>query len=209
VIKLYPILDTAALHAKNCSLAVASAALLAAGARLLQIRHKEHWSREFFGEVEEVANQCQRRGAALIVNDRADFALLLDAGLHVGQDDLTAADARRVIGGARTLGLSTHNAAQLTAAAEEPVNYVALGPIFGTSNKDNPDPVVGIERLKTYRALAPQPLVAIGGIRRSNARQVLEAGADSLAVIGDLLPDTCNEFTIRTRFEEWQRLLNM
>jgi thiamine-phosphate pyrophosphorylase len=209
VIKLYPVLDTIALQKRNCSLLTAGTALLGAGAQLLQIRHKDHWSREVFAEAEAVANLCQKHGAALIVNDRADFALLLDAGLHVGQDDLSPADARRVIGEARTLGLSTHGAEQLQTAAAAPVSYVALGPIFSTTNKEQPDPEVGLERLAEWRSLVPQPLVAIGGITRSNARQVLEAGADSLAVIGDLLPDPCTESTLKERFDEWQRLLNL
>jgi thiamine-phosphate pyrophosphorylase len=207
--KLYPILDTAALEQRSCPLSTASNALLNGGARILQIRHKAFWSREIFAEAESVASQCRQHGARLIINDRADFAVLLNAGLHVGQDDLPAADARKLIGSDRTLGLSTHNAAQLALAASEPADYIALGPIFGTANKDNPDPVVGLDHLAAWRKLAPQPLVAIGGITRNNATDVLAAGADSVAVIGDLLPEPCNEFTLRERMDEWQRLLNL
>jgi len=207
--KLYPILDTAALAQRHCSLTIAASALLSAGASLLQIRHKQHWSRDTFAEAQVIAELCRKHGAQLIVNDRADFALLLDAGLHVGQEDLPPADARRLIGTERLLGFSTHNAEQLVAAANEPVNYVALGPIFNTSNKENPDPEVGLANLSAWRSLVPQPLVAIGGITRANALAVLDAGADSLAVIGDLLPAICTDSTLRERYESWQRLLNL
>jgi len=209
VTKLYSILDTAALRKRNCSLRIAATALLTAGARLLQIRCKEDWSREIFDDARVIADLCQKYSAELIINDRADFALLLNAGLHIGQDDLLPPDARRVIGNVRTLGFSTHNAVQLIAAANQPATYVALGPIFTTSNKDQPDPEVGLSNLAAWRSLVPQPLVAIGGITRGNARQVLDAGADSLAVIADLLPDPCTESTLRERFEEWQRVLEI
>jgi thiamine-phosphate pyrophosphorylase len=206
--KLYPILDTAALEQRNCSLSTASKALLGSGARLLQIRHKAFWSRETFAEVEAVASLCRDHDAKLVINDRADFAMLLDAGLHVGQADLPAAAARKLIGYSQPLGLSTHNAAQLADAAFEPADYIALGPIFGTANKLNADPIVGLEQLAAWRKLAPQPLVAIGGITRQNAKAVLAAGADSVAVIGDLLPEICNEHTLRERMDEWHHLLS-
>jgi thiamine-phosphate pyrophosphorylase len=102
------------------------------------------------------------------------------------------------------LGFSTHNEAQLRAAASEPVDYLALGPIFGTSTKLNPDPVVGVDELRRLRALTTRPLVAIGGITRANALSVLDAGADSVAVIGDLFPDDGN---IRGRVEQWISLV--
>jgi thiamine-phosphate pyrophosphorylase len=207
--KLYPILDTSALEQRNCSLGMAAKAMLDSGAKLLQIRHKAFWSRDTYSLAESVADQCRQHGVTLVINDRADFAMLLGSGLHVGQDDLPPSDARRLIGPSSTLGLSTHNAEQLADAAAEPADYVALGPIFGTANKDNPDPVVGLDQLAAWRTLVPQPLVAIGGITRHNAKAVLAAGADSVAVIGDLLPEPCNEFTLRERMEEWQRLLNL
>ncbi len=207
--KLYPILDTRALQHRHCSLLTACAAILGAGAKLLQIRHKDHWSRIVFAETGEVAELCAKHGAQLIVNDRADFALLLNAGLHVGQDDVAPSDARQLIGPGRTLGFSTHDDAQLRAAALQPVDYVAIGPIFVTASKENPSPMVGLEKLAPWRKLVPQPLVAIGGITRSNALSVLEAGADSLAVIGDLLPETCDDYHLRERFDLWQRLLNL
>lgn len=206
--KLYPILDTAALKRRNCTLSTAANALLTGGVKLLQIRHKAFWSREVFHEAAAIADQCDKHGATLIINDRADFAMLLNAGLHVGQDDLPASAARRLIGPTPILGLSTHSQAQLAQAAAEPANYVALGPIFGTGNKENPDPVVGLDRLAAWREQIPQPLVAIGGITRDNAISVFKAGADSVAVIGDLLPEDCTEATIRQRLEEWRQLLN-
>jgi thiamine-phosphate pyrophosphorylase len=209
VTKLYPILDTAVLSKRRLSLQIAAAALLGAGAKILQIRHKQHWSPEMLDDARAIVELCRSHGAQFVVNDRADFALLLHSGLHVGQDDLTPDDARSVIGPDRILGFSTHNGAQLAAAANEPVDYVALGPIFPTGNKDNPDPVVGLANLKAWRGLAPKPLVAIGGITRTNALQVLDAGADSVAVIGDLFPDDCTNSALQERAAEWQRLLNL
>jgi thiamine-phosphate pyrophosphorylase len=142
-----------------------------------------------------------------MVDDRADFAVLLEAGLHVGQDDLAPADSRRLLGPDAVLGFSSHNAEQLLAAAAEPVDYVALGPIFPTASKQNPDPVVGLDELARLRPLLEKPLVAIGGITRADALQVLAAGADSLAVIADLFPDPCTTKSLRERMEEWQTLV--
>jgi thiamine-phosphate pyrophosphorylase len=201
-------LDTATLQRRGCPLGAAVQALLGAGAEILQVRHKGHWSRDFFREAEHAAELCSSRGVQLVVNDRADFALLLNAGLHVGQDDLPPSDAHRLIGAERILGLSTHNAEQLTAAVMEPVDYLALGPIFSTSSKEHPDPEFGLEKLRSWRGIAVGfPLVAIGGITRANALSVIEAGADSVAVIGDLLPEKCTELTLAGRFEEWLRLV--
>jgi thiamine-phosphate pyrophosphorylase len=204
---LYPILDTAMLAARNCPLEPAAAALLDSGAGILQIRHKGHWSRHIFEQSRRIAERCARAGVPLIVNDRADIAMLLGAGLHVGQDDLPPAEARRLIGPDATLGFSTHNADQLAAAVREPVTYVALGPMFPTRSKENPDPVAGPERLREWRGLTKLPLVAIGGIARDNARAVLDAGADSLAVIGDLFPDPCTSASIAERMREWRRTI--
>jgi thiamine-phosphate pyrophosphorylase len=202
---LYPILDSALLAARQCSLETAAGAMLDAGAAILQIRHKGPWTRAIFEQAQLVMRLCEHAAIPLIVNDRADVALLLNAGLHLGQDDLPPQDARRLIGAATCLGYSTHYAAQLTAAAQEPVDYLAIGPLFATQSKINPDPVVGVERLREWRTLTIRPLVAIGGITRENARSVLEAGADSVAVIGDLLPADCTATSISQRFQEWQR----
>jgi thiamine-phosphate pyrophosphorylase len=206
--RVYPILDTESLEARGISLETAAAALLEGGAGILQIRHKGHWSRDFFEAARAVARLCRENGAALIVNDRADFALLLEAGLHVGQDDLFPRDARRLMGSDAIIGFSSHNPAQLCAAGGEPVDYVALGPVFQTGSKRNPDPVVGVEEVNRCRALLDRPLVAIGGITLTNARDVLDAGADSVAVIGGLLPEAATARSLRQRMEEWQQLVN-
>ncbi len=204
---VYPILDTGALARRGCAVCAAAKALLDAGARILQFRHKGHFGRTAFEEAERVAELCRRAGAIFIVDDRADIAALLDAGLHVGQDDLPPADARRILGPDRILGFSTHNADQFEAAAAEPVDYLAFGPVFPTQSKDNPDPVVGPARLREIRNSWRGPLVAIGGITRANVCEVLGAGADSVAVIHDILPDICTPSNLHARMEEWLQLV--
>lgn len=203
----YPILDTRALASRGCSLLTAVRVALETGARILQIRHKEHWSRRAIDEANQVAQLCREAGAIPIVNDRADIAAIFDTGLHVGQDDLPATDARRIVGPNRLLGLSTHNVKQIVASCDEPVDYIALGPFFATASKENPDPVVGAAQFQEWVAFAPCPVVAIGGITRANAREAIAAGADSVAIISDLLPDPCTESNLRERFQEWHRLL--
>jgi thiamine-phosphate pyrophosphorylase len=204
--RVYPILDTESLETRGLTLEAAASALLEGGAAILQIRHKSHWSRAVFECARAVARLCREAGAALIVNDRADFAMLLEAGLHVGQDDLSPRDARMLIGPARTLGFSSHSPDQLCAAAAEPVDYVAFGPVFATGSKRNPDPVTGIEQVRRCRALTNMPLVAIGGITLANASEVFRAGADSVALIAGLLPEAATAHSIRERIEEWQQL---
>ena len=204
--RVYPILDTGALEARGFSPARAAAALLEGGAGILQLRHKQHWGRAVFDAAREIARMCREAGALLIVDDRADIAMLLDAGLHVGQDDLPPRDARRLLGSDAAIGFSSHNVQQVCAAGGEPVNYVAFGPVFATASKQNPEPVTGIEAVKECRALVEKPLVAIGGITRENAVAVLAAGADSVAAIGDLLPAELTSVSLRQRMEEWQRL---
>jgi thiamine-phosphate pyrophosphorylase len=125
----------------------------------------------------------------------------------VGQDDIPPRDARRLLGENPPLGYSTHNAEQLAAAAEEPASYLALGPMFATQSKINPDPVVGIARLRDWRRLTTKPLVAIGGITRGNAQSVLEAGADSVAVIGDIITADASAASIIERMKDWQRTI--
>ena len=205
--RLYPILDTALLERLGCPVTAAADGMLAGGARILQFRHKGHFSRAIFEQAEQVAELCRRAGALFIVDDRADIALLVDAGLHVGQDDLPPRDARRLLGPDRVLGFSTHNEEQLTTALAEPADYLAFGPVFPTATKERPDPVVGLEELRRMRLLADRPLVAIGGITRYNALDVLAAGADSLAVVSDLYPEQCTSETLRARMEEWQQLV--
>jgi len=205
--RLYPILDTESLETRGISLETAAAAFLEGGAGILQIRHKGHWSRDFFEAAKRTARLCRENGTDLIVNDRADFALLLEAGLHVGQDDLAPRDARKLMGPDAVIGFSSHNVAQLCAAGGEPVDYVALGPVFRTASKRHPDPVVGVDEVARCRALLDKPLVAIGGITRENALDVLHAGADSVAVIAGLLPESATAQSLRQRMEEWQQLV--
>ncbi len=205
--RVYPILDTESLDRRAIPLATAAAAFLDGGAGILQIRHKGHWSRGFFEAAQTVARLCREAGTPLIVNDRADFALLLNAGLHLGQDDLSPRDARRLMGTDAVIGFSSHNVNQLCAAGGEPVDYVALGPIYPTASKLNPDPVTGVEEVRRCRSLIEKPLVAIGGITQENALDVLRAGADSVAVIAGLLPDTATAHSLRERMEEWQQLV--
>jgi thiamine-phosphate pyrophosphorylase len=189
----YPIIDTVP----------AAEALLEAGARILQFRHKGFFSRQAFEDASRIAALCRSAGVLFVVNDRADVALLLNAALHLGQDDLAPSDARRILPAASVIGFSTHNERQLRAAEAEPVDYLAIGPIFATASKQNPDPVVGIDGLRTLRPLTQKPLVAIGGITRESAPQVFEAGADSIAVIGDLIPNPYTPAAVRARAEEW------
>lgn len=206
--RVYPILDTETLARRGCLPETAALALLEGGARILQFRHKGHYSRAVFEQAERVAAHCRAAGVPLIIDDRADIALLLDAGLHLGQSDLPPREGRRLLGPARILGFSTHNPQQLAAALAEPVDYLAFGPIFPTRSKENPDPIIGLGALQEVKKQASLLLVAIGGITRDNAPDVLAAGADSVAVIHDILPETCNFSTLRARMEEWLTLLN-
>ena len=205
--RVYPILDTESLARRAIALETAAAAFLDGGAGILQIRHKGHWSRAFFESAQTVARLCREAGATLVVNDRADFAMLLGAGLHVGQDDLAPRDARRLMGPEAEIGYSSHSLAQLCAAGGEPVDYVALGPVFATASKLNPDPVTGVEEIRRCRSLLEKPLVAIGGITQENALDVWRAGADSVAIIAGLLPGQATAHSLRERMEEWQQLV--
>jgi thiamine-phosphate pyrophosphorylase len=187
-------------------MAAAAQALLDAGAQLLQIRWKEHFSRSLFEQAETITNMCRRVNATLVINDRADIALLLGCGLHLGQDDLPPESARQIVGSDAMVGFSTHNAVQFRAGDQEPVDYLAIGPIFETSSKVNPDPVVGIPKLNELRGFTSKPVVAIGGITRENARQVWNAGADSIAVIGGMYPEECTPAAIKNRFKAWMEI---
>lgn len=204
--RVYPILDTQSLAAKECAPETAAAAWIEGGARILQFRHKGPWTRTAFEQAERIATLCRDGGVMYVVNDRADIAKLLDAGLHVGQEDLAPDDARVLIGGERMLGHSTHNLQQFGAATAEPVDYLAFGPVFATVSKVNPDPVAGLDELRRCRAHSDVPLVAIGGITRDTAPAVFAAGADSVAIIADLLTQPCSGTNLRRRMEEWQRL---
>jgi thiamine-phosphate pyrophosphorylase len=191
----YPIIDADLVSAVD-----AAEAMLQAGARILQYRKKSFFSRAAFEEAGRIAELCRGAGALFVVNDRADIAILLNAALHLGQDDLAPAHARRILPAGSIIGFSTHNEQQLRAADLEPVDYLAIGPIFATGSKQNPDPVVGLDRLRSLRSITAKPLVAIGGITRDLAPLVFEAGADSVAIIGDLIPN------VRARAEEWMAI---
>jgi thiamine-phosphate pyrophosphorylase len=201
--RFYPILDTGLLRRRRLSVTETAREILDAGARILQFRHKDSFTREVFQQAEHIADLCRTAGAQFILNDRPDLAALLDAGVHLGQDDLTPSQARRILGKG-IIGHSTHNESQLRAAAAEPADYLAIGPIFGTASKENPDPVVGLDELARLRPLTDKPLIAIGGITRANAPSVIAAGADSVAIISDLYPDNAS---IAERAREWVRLL--
>jgi len=205
--RFYPVLDTELLARRGLNVVAAAEGVLEGGARILQFRHKSFFSRDVFEEASRVAKLCESAGAVFVMNDRADFAALLGGWLHLGQEDLAPRDARKILPPGSIIGFSTHNEQQLRNANQEPVDYVAFGPIFETRSKQNPDPVAGVEELKRVRALTQKSLVAIGGIRREDARAVWAAGADSVAVIGDLIPEECSQKSVRERTEEWLQLL--
>ena len=186
--RLYVILDAALITSseRDCALSLAEA-----GVRLLQYRNKSAPSRRYLESSRELAETLRPHGVSFFVNDRPDVAFLAGAsGVHVGQDDLDVEQARQVIGSGKLVGVSTHNLEQFEHAAASSADYIALGPIFGTSSKANPDPVVGLELLRNVRGLTSKPIVAIGGITLERAASVIEAGADSVAVISGILSPT-------------------
>src|SRR5215472_2658950 len=161
--------------------------LAAGGATLIQSRNKLGTSREMLSHAWEMRHVLDD-GVTLIMNDRADICIAAEFnGVHVGQEVLSPEGARTVIGPGRILGASTHNLDQLREADAGPADYIAFGPVFKTSSKRNADPLVGLDGIRAARAATKKPLVAIGGITRANARSVIDAGADSVAVIADLL----------------------
>ena len=185
--RVYPITDT---KISGLSHAEQVARLCAGGATLAQLREKRLSPRDFYREAEAALRVAREYGARLIINDRADIALALGAdGLHIGQDDLPPEAARRLLGEPALVGFSTHSVEQAIAAARLPLDYLAIGPVFATATKENPDPVVGLDGLRRAREAIGDSvsLVAIGGITLENAATVWEAGADSIAVIGVLL----------------------
>jgi thiamine-phosphate pyrophosphorylase len=221
--RLYPILD-AGCFPDGAGLFDAAQELAAGGSTLIQYRNKSgnarvmleharelrrlfpqsqnpHFSQKP-GEMGHPSAHSSPHSLRLIMNDRADLCLAADFdGVHVGQDDLSPEAVRAIIGPDRWLGVSTHNPEQLREADLTSGDYLAIGPVFATSSKENPDPVVGLEGVRRARALTRKPLVAIGGITRANAASVIEAGADSVAVISDLLRDP------RKSAEEFFRIL--
>jgi len=204
--RLYPIVDAACFSATE-GLVVFADQLFAGGCTLLQYRNKNGNARVMLEQARELRRRSRAGVPAphvprLIMNDRADLCLMSEFdGVHVGQDDLSPESVRGIIGSGRWLGVSTHNPEQVQEADLTSADYLAIGPVFSTSSKDRPDPVVGLEGVRRARQLTRKPLVAIGGITRGNAASVIEAGADSVAVISDLLRDP------RKSAEEFFRVL--
>ena len=183
--RLYVILDSGLLKIPAQEAAEEFAEV---GVRLMQYRDKASPARELLRISKEIMGCAARYGASLIVNDRADVAALAEAtGVHVGEDDLQPEKVRSIIGHEKLLGVSTHNLEQFKRATQTSADYIAVGPIFGTKSKINPDPVVGIDLLKQVRPLTRKPIVAIGGITLETAQSVIDAGASSVAVISDIL----------------------
>ncbi len=189
---LYPLTDTTLTgltHAEQV------ARLIEGGARIIQLRDKHSAPRAFYAAAREALTVARAANVPLIINDRADIALALQAdGVHLGQNDLPAEAARRLLGDAAIIGVSTHNLAQACAAAKLPVSYIAIGPVFHTTSKTKPDPIVGLDGVRQVRASLPAhiPLVAIGGITMERARAALDAGDDSIACLGATLADPDN-----------------
>ncbi len=200
--KFYPILDTAVLAARECPVTATAEVLLSAGVKILQYRHKDDWTQAHFDEAKRLAEMCQDAGVLFVLNDRADFAKLLKCGLHLGQEDLTPTAARKIVLD-EVIGYSTHNAGQMQLGDTEPVEYLSIGPIFATTSKLRPDPVVGIAGLKAVRGLTKKQLCAIGGVTLANMKEVFAAKADSVAVISGFLPEKFEKKELRARVAEW------
>ena len=174
------------------------AAALRGGARVIQVRAKGLPAGALLALAREAVAAARAQGGVLVVNDRPDIALLAGAdGVHLGQEDLPPRDARRTLPASTLLGLSTHDAGQVEAAAEEPVDYIAIGPVFPTRTKADARPTVGLAGVRSARARTRLPLVAIGGITADNARAVIEAGADGVAVLSAVLAGEDVEAAVR------------
>jgi thiamine-phosphate pyrophosphorylase len=183
--RLYVILDAALLTVPETECAHK---LIDAGVRLLQYRNKGASARELFESSKRLSSLLISKGIVFVLNDRADVASSAEAsGVHVGQEDLGAGAARSLIGAGKLLGVSTHTLEQFKQAVATSADYVAVGPVFSTSTKANPDPAVGIEFIRRMRPLTDKPIVAVGGITLERALEVIQAGADSVAVISDIL----------------------
>jgi thiamine-phosphate pyrophosphorylase len=198
--KLYPITDRLR---SGLSHAEQVARLCEGGATFIQLREKHLAPRDFYREADSALREARARGARLIINDRADLSLALGAdGVHLGQDDMPPRAARALLGREAIIGFSTHSVEQARAASRLPIDYVAIGPVFATSSKENPEPLVGLEGVRRVReAVGRTHLVAIGGITPESAADVIEAGADSVALIGALIANAFDpaEITRRTR----------
>lgn len=188
--KLYAIVDRATLDARGVTVGDFARELVEAGVWLVQYRDKVNGPQEILRAAREIDLAFEGVEVIRVMNDRADMAVLAGwDGVHVGQEDLSVEAARSVLGADELVGISTHNEEQLRAAVECQPDYVAVGPVFATSSKANAEPVVGLELVRKARAMTELPIVAIGGITLANARSVIEAGADSVAVIGGLFAE--------------------
>jgi thiamine-phosphate pyrophosphorylase len=188
--RLYPIVDEGMLRLRGLKTVRFAEGLKAAGVGLLQYRNKTGAPREIL-EIAATIRDVMRDGdCRLIMNDRADLAVLAGwDGVHVGQGDLSPEDARKVVGAERWIGVSTHTEEQVRLAELSCADYVAVGPVFATGTKQDAEPVIGLVGVRLARAMTKKPIVAIGGVTRANARSVIEAGADSVAVISALIVD--------------------
>ena len=184
--RVYPITDV---HLTGLSHSEQVARLIDGGATLIQLREKQLSPQEFFLQADEAVRFAHQRGARVIINDRVDVALAVKAdGVHLGQDDMAASGARELLGQKALIGLSTHNLAQAVRAIAQPIDYIAIGPVFTTTSKTDPDPALGLEGIREVRRRVGEfPLIAIGGITLDNAPAVFDAGADSVALISALL----------------------
>jgi thiamine-phosphate pyrophosphorylase len=187
--RLYPILDAGLLLRAGLSIESFARELREAGIRFLQYRDKEATDEVVLERAALLRSIFPVSDSCLILNDRVSLVSTARYdGIHVGQEDLSPAQTRATLGPEVLIGVSTHSEDQLRRATHSPADYVAVGPVFATASKLEPDPVVGIEGVRAARAMTTKPLVAIGGITRSNCAAVIEAGADSVAVISDLIP---------------------
>jgi thiamine-phosphate pyrophosphorylase len=185
--RLYPIVDEGVLERRGVALGRVAEDLKAAGAQLVQYRNKVGEPESVLRFAAIVWEVFAGTGFRLIMNDRADLAVLAGfGGVHVGQGDLSPEDARRVVGVERWVGVSTHNDEQVRVADATSADYIAVGPVFATGTKVDAEPVIGLEGVRRARSLTTKPMVAIGGITRANAQSVIDAGADSGAVISAL-----------------------
>jgi thiamine-phosphate pyrophosphorylase len=199
--RLYPILDADALARAGIPLIAAGHALYDAGVRWVQYRDKQATDGEVLERMRLLRSIFPAGDAVLLLNDRVLLCAAAEAdGVHIGQEDMDPTEARKALGRGSLLGVSTHNVAQLRAAVKTgAADYLAIGPVFATASKENPDPVVGLEGVKAARALTRLPVVAIGGITAENGREVIEAGADAVAVISALLPQAGQGMSQRIR----------
>ncbi|MEJ7849626.1 MAG: thiamine phosphate synthase [Pyrinomonadaceae bacterium] len=189
--KIYPVTDT---RVSGLSHLRQVEELINGGARLIQLREKHSSARDFYEAAEEAIKLARRSSVRIIINDRVDIALALKAdGVHLGQDDLPPEYARRILGPDAIIGFSTHSPQQALAALKLPIDYIAIGPIFATTTKENSETPLGIDGLKKVREITAYiPLTAIGGISPANLKYIFEAGADSAALIGALVSDSTN-----------------